>query len=126
LQQIGIPYHDPLSIRLLPKDGQRAARTNGRIPTCQWDNANSEVAPAVRQGSARRDFLDFSCRFDAALGQKTAKRALEGGAASHWRVTGDKEDNVFGHETQHGVDITLQPLRYAKARRHREWLARQS
>jgi hypothetical protein len=88
------------------KDGERAARTNGRIPTCQGDNADSEVAPAVREGSADCDFLDFACRFDAALGQETAKPALEGGAASHWRMTSDKEDNVFGHETQDSVDVT--------------------
>ena len=40
------------------------------------------------------------------LGKETAKSALERAAAFHWRLTGNKEDNVFGHETKDGVDVT--------------------
>jgi hypothetical protein len=41
------------------------------------------------------------------LGKEMAKSAPERPAASHWRLTGNKEDNVFGHETEDGVDVTF-------------------
>lgn len=40
------------------------------------------------------------------LGKESAKTALERTAAFHGRLTGNKEDNVVGHETDDGVDVT--------------------
>ena len=40
------------------------------------------------------------------LGKESAKTALERTAAFHGRLTGSKEDNVVGHETEDGVDVT--------------------
>jgi hypothetical protein len=39
------------------------------------------------------------------LGKESAKTALERTAAFHGRLTGNKEDNVVGHETEDGVDV---------------------
>ena len=40
------------------------------------------------------------------LGKESAKTALERTAAFRGRLTGNKEDNVVGHETEDGVDVT--------------------
>jgi len=40
------------------------------------------------------------------LGKESAKTALERTAAFHGRLTGNKKDNVVGHETEDGVDVT--------------------
>lgn len=40
------------------------------------------------------------------LRKEIAKSTLERATASHWRLTGNKENNVFGHETEDGLDVT--------------------
>lgn len=40
------------------------------------------------------------------LCEQGTKTALKRAPPSHGRVTSDKKDNVFGHKTEDGVDVT--------------------
>jgi hypothetical protein len=40
------------------------------------------------------------------LGKNSAKTALEGAAAFHWRLTWHQEHSVLRHETEDGADVT--------------------
>src|SRR5688572_19561944 len=49
-------------------------------------------------------------------GKQSAKTLLERAPAFHRRLTGNQKDNVVGHETENGIDVTCSggavPKRY--------------